>query len=143
MAIHIHKIGDKQAAIHMIRYDYDEDRDEVPVIPKMTLDVRLARPFRMAKSFSPVGDCVRLSGPGAVHVSARAEGIFPIGTLELVQNGRVVASTDDSSGAHRLDLETDVRVDGNCWLAAACGGPHHFSAPSRHDASARRVFAHS
>jgi hypothetical protein len=37
----------------MIRYDYDEDGDEVPVIRKMTLDVRLARPFRMAKPSAP------------------------------------------------------------------------------------------
>jgi hypothetical protein len=55
MAINIAKVGDKQAAIHLIRYDYDADRDEVPVIPKMTLDIRLSRPFRMANSYSPVG----------------------------------------------------------------------------------------
>src|SRR5262249_29284471 len=56
LSIHIHKIGDKQAAIHIVRYDYDEDLDAVPVIPKMTLDVRLARPFRMATTVSPVGN---------------------------------------------------------------------------------------
>jgi len=41
---HIHRIGDKQAAIHVIRYDYDEERDEVPVIGSMHIDVRLSRP---------------------------------------------------------------------------------------------------
>jgi hypothetical protein len=56
LAINIHKIGDKQAAIHVIRYDYDEERDEVPVIPNMHIDVRLSRPFRMVKTFSPMGD---------------------------------------------------------------------------------------
>jgi len=56
MAVNVHRIGDKQAAIHVIRYDYDEERDEVPVIPKMQLDVRLARPFRMVKTFSPLGE---------------------------------------------------------------------------------------
>jgi hypothetical protein len=62
MAINIAKIGDKQAAIHLIRYDYDEDSDEVPVIPNMTLDVRLSRPFRMGKAFSPAGEVgVRLT----------------------------------------------------------------------------------
>src|SRR5258706_12035724 len=90
-----------------------------------------------------IGDCVRLSGPGTVHVSARAEGIFPICTLQLIQNGRVVASTDDPSSARRLDLQAGVRVDGNCWLTARCGGPHYFDAPSHHDAWARRVFAHT
>jgi len=62
LAINIHKIGDKQAAIHLIRYDYDEERDEVPVLPRLVLDVRIARPFRMAKAFSPAGEVeVRLS----------------------------------------------------------------------------------
>ena len=56
MAINIHKIGDKQAAIHLIRYDYDEARDEVPVLPRLTVDVRLSRPFRMATTFSPMGE---------------------------------------------------------------------------------------
>jgi hypothetical protein len=64
LAINIHKIGDKQAAIHLIRYDYHEDRDEVPVLPKLVMQVRLARPFRMAKAFSPAGEvgvCMSIS----------------------------------------------------------------------------------
>jgi hypothetical protein len=56
MAVNIHKIGDKQAAIHLIRYDYDEARDEVPALPRLAADVRLARPFRMARAFSPAGE---------------------------------------------------------------------------------------
>ena len=53
MAIAIHRIGDREAAIHIIRYDYDEERDEVPVIPRLQLDVRLSRPFRSATALSP------------------------------------------------------------------------------------------
>lgn len=56
LAINIHRVGDKEAAIHVIRYDYDEDRDEVPVIDRMTLDVRVARPFRSVSAISPLGD---------------------------------------------------------------------------------------
>src|SRR5438034_230630 len=56
LAINVHRIGDKQAAIHVIRYDYDEERDEVPALDSMHLDVRLGRPFRMVKVFSPRGD---------------------------------------------------------------------------------------
>lgn len=62
MAINVQKIGDKQAAVHIIRYDYDEGSDQVPIIPRMTLDLRLSRPFRMAKAFSPSGEVgVRLT----------------------------------------------------------------------------------
>ena len=90
-----------------------------------------------------IGDRVQMSGPGTVNVSARAESIFPIGTLQLIQNGRVVASAEDVKGARRLDLQADVRVDGNCWLAARCGGPQYFDAPSHHDSWERGVFAHT
>jgi len=39
----------------VIRYDYDETRDEVPVLPRMQLDVRLSRPFRTVEVLSPRG----------------------------------------------------------------------------------------
>ena len=48
--------GDKEAAIHVIRYDYDEERDEVPVLDRMTLDVRVGRPFRTVSAISPLGE---------------------------------------------------------------------------------------
>jgi hypothetical protein len=56
LAINVQKIGDKEAAVHLIRYDYDEERDEVPILPHLVLDVRLSRPFRMATVFSPRGE---------------------------------------------------------------------------------------
>jgi hypothetical protein len=55
MAINIQKV-DQGAAIHIIRYDYDEDADEVPVLDKLRLGVRFGSPYRMVKSFSPVGE---------------------------------------------------------------------------------------
>jgi len=56
LAVNLHRVGDKEAAIHVIRYDYDEERDEVPVLERMTLDVRLSRPFRSLKVLSPLGE---------------------------------------------------------------------------------------
>jgi hypothetical protein len=56
LAINVHRISDKEAAVHVIRYDYDEDRDEVPMLSRMRLDVRLSRPFRMVQAFSPTGE---------------------------------------------------------------------------------------
>ena len=56
LAVNIHKVGDKEAALHVIRYDYDEARDEVPILDRMTIDVRIARPFRMVKVLSPAGE---------------------------------------------------------------------------------------
>ncbi len=54
--IAIHRVSDREAAIHLIRYDYDETRDEVPVIDRMTLEVRLPRPLRSVRAFDPTGD---------------------------------------------------------------------------------------
>jgi len=56
LAINLSRVGDKEAAVHVIRYDYDEERDEVPIIDRMTLDVRLARPFRSLSVISPSGE---------------------------------------------------------------------------------------
>ena len=56
LAVNIHKVGDKEAAVHVIRYDYDEERDEVPVLDRMTLDVRVGRPFRTVSAISPLGE---------------------------------------------------------------------------------------
>jgi hypothetical protein len=56
LAINLSRVGDKEAAIHVIRYDFDQERDEVPVIDRMTLDVRLSRPFRSLSVLSPSGE---------------------------------------------------------------------------------------
>ncbi|MGZ8623318.1 MAG: hypothetical protein ACXWYQ_04060 [Actinomycetota bacterium] len=55
LAVNIHRLGDREAAIHVIRYDYDEGRDEVPVLERMHVDVRMPRPFRSVETFSPSG----------------------------------------------------------------------------------------
>jgi hypothetical protein len=56
LALAIHRVSDKEAAIHVIRYDHDDEHDEVPVLPRMQLDVRLPRPFRTVDVLSPRGE---------------------------------------------------------------------------------------
>jgi hypothetical protein len=56
LAINVHRLSDREAAIHLIRYDYDEERDEVPVIPRMRIELRLSRPFRTPTAYSPTGE---------------------------------------------------------------------------------------
>jgi hypothetical protein len=56
LAINVAMVGDKEAAIHVIRYDYDEALDAVPVLDRMTLDVRVGRPFRSVSALSPLGE---------------------------------------------------------------------------------------
>jgi len=74
-----------------------------------------------------IGDAVRLpSTGGTVEVEARAESFLPLGRLELVRNGRVVADTRSKRGARLLRLAARVPVSGSGWIAARCTGyPRH------------------
>jgi hypothetical protein len=40
----------------VIRYDYDDERDEVPALPELVLRFRLPRWYRDARAFTPVGE---------------------------------------------------------------------------------------
>ena len=42
--------------------------------------------------------------------------------LEIVLNGRVVASREERAGARELTLQENVKVTGPGWLAARCAG---------------------
>jgi len=92
-----------------------------------------------------IGDVVALpAAGGTVEVHAWAESIFPITRLEIIRQGRVVASTEVSGGARRLELREQLKIDGHTWLAARTGGgPSYFESPQHHDLWARRVMAHT
>ncbi len=90
-----------------------------------------------------IGDTVNLpAGGGTLEVEATAESIFPVHTLQIVHNGKVIAETTEDNGARQLTLKTNVTLDRNSWLAARCGGPHYSVVP-HHDAWQRGVFAHT
>jgi hypothetical protein len=56
------------AAVHLIRYDYDEAADAIAPLPELELDLRLAQPFSRATAFSPSGDLrASVTGEGASH----------------------------------------------------------------------------
>ena len=68
LALNIHQLGEKEAALHFIRYDYDQQTDAVPVLPELTLNVRLSRPFRQATALSPDGRLsVSMTPSGPMH----------------------------------------------------------------------------
>jgi hypothetical protein len=83
------------------------------------------------------GDTVGLSGPGTVSVHATVRGIFPLRSLEIVRNGEVVAAVQ-ADGGRQAEISTELRVDGNSWVACrAFGVDYHL------DEWGRRVFAHT
>jgi hypothetical protein len=89
-----------------------------------------------------IGDTLHLPSAGTVEVEATAQSIFPIHTLQIVQQGRVVAATEESKGSRVLHLKTSLKVDRHTWLAARCEPPGS-DALHHHDVWTRGVFAHT
>ncbi len=90
-----------------------------------------------------IGDTLAISGRGSVEVEAWTESILPVFSLEIVQNGRVVARTESRSGSRRLELKESIRIDGHSWIAARTGAFDYFDIVPHHDVWNRGVFAHT
>jgi hypothetical protein len=99
--------------------------------------------IRLSVEGHAIGDVVRTSGPGTVEVQASAESVLPMDSLQLVVNGDVVHTVSEPSPARRLALSAMVRIDGDSWVAARCGGPAYFDAETHRDVWGRRIFAHT
>ncbi len=71
-----------------------------------------------------IGDSVRMSSSGGtVEVEAIAECFRPLDRLEVVMQGKVVASVSGGrSGAKKLKVKAKVRVPHSTWIAARCYG---------------------
>ncbi len=109
--------------------------------------VRAGRTFVSSGSFvelvvegCEVGDVVRLGrGGGSVDVHATAAASQPvIDRLELIHDGKVVASTTAPAGADRVTLEERVAVSRSGWLAARVTSRRQI-----HSANATCMGAHS
>jgi hypothetical protein len=102
------------------------------------------------------GNTIKLPGNGGtVEIEATAESIFPIHTLEIVQEGKVVASSEVERASslfinskqagrslYRLHLKTSLKIESHSWLAARCGGPKYVAHP-HYDVWQRGMFAHT
>lgn len=114
--------------------------------------LRLGRTFlsggpilRFAVNGAQIGDMLRLPGNGGtVEVEAEAYSILPIHTLQIVQEGQVVASTEESYGTDRLFLKTHLTLNHHTWLAARVGGPGYDQVVPHFDGFLRRgIMAHT
>ena len=69
---------------------------------------------------SPGAEITLDAGGGSLEVQARAQSYVPFHRLEVIMNGRVVASREETQGTNDLTLKETLRVPGSCWLAARC-----------------------
>ncbi len=61
---------------------------------------------------------------GSVQAVVDARSFVPFHRLELVQNGRVVASRDAPGGTRELKLDEKLKIAGPGWIAARCVSKH-------------------
>ncbi len=90
-----------------------------------------------------VGDTVELSSAGTVEVHAWAESVVPMSKLEIIQEGRVVASADSESPTRKLSIREKIKIDSNSWLAARAGGPGYYQGHQYYDVWERGIFSHT
>ena len=99
--------------------------------------------IRFTVNGEPVGSTIHLSGNGgSVELRTEADSIFPIHTLQIVQQGQVVAATEEPAGTKQLSLRATLKIEKDTWLAARCAGPG-YDALRHHDWWSRGVFAHT
>jgi hypothetical protein len=71
-----------------------------------------------------IGDELRLKGNGGtLSVEAEASSFQPLGRLEIVHNGRVVASATPDADPRHIRLAANLQVEADGWIAARCDGP--------------------
>jgi hypothetical protein len=68
----------------------------------------------------PGGEIPMPNGGGTVEVRASAVCAVPIHRLQIVLNGRVVASRENAAGTRELTLSESIKVAGPGWIAARC-----------------------
>lgn len=92
-----------------------------------------------------IGDTLHINGNGGmVEVIASAVSIFPMHTLQIIQEGKVVASVDDVGGNKELILKAKLKIDHDTWLSARVGGNNYFDPSNHHhDEMKRGIMAHT
>ncbi len=85
-----------------------------------------------------VGERLALDKPRAVRVEAAGTGRHNFQKLELVQNGKVIATqpAENKDGAYAARLSREVKIDGPAWFAV------RIDATTKNEFN-QRLFAHS
>jgi TolB protein len=88
-----------------------------------------------------IGGTIKLAAPRSARVKARAEAQTPIQKLELIQNGRVIATAQASGNKFEIILDQELLLDRSGWIAArVTGPPANHLAPGQHQAHTNPVY---
>jgi hypothetical protein len=90
-----------------------------------------------------IGDTLRLpSDGGKITVTATARGIFPVGILQIIQEGVVIAESDGTDDPEHLEAQLHTEIVTDTWFAARCVPDTDVNLRHR-DEWERSVFAHT
>jgi hypothetical protein len=127
------------------------DRDEPISFDRWADGIRAGRTYmsagpvlRFAVDGVGIGGTVVVPrGAASVEIVGSATSATPLGSLQVVAGGVVVAEAVAPAGATHLEIHERVSVDGPTWLALRSGGPAYFDAPRTQDFFTRGIFGHT
>ena len=90
----------------------------------------------------PVGSTLKVKPGSKVELLAEVRSIFPVHTLQIVQEGSVVAEVSEPKGSRELRLHERINISSDTWLAARCAGPNYTALP-HFDVRRRSIMAHT
>ena len=76
--------------------------------------------FFQADGKTPGSEITLKAGGASIEVRAEVRSYVPVHRLDVVMNGQVVSSREESSGVKTLTLNDKIQVPGPGWLAARC-----------------------
>ena len=76
--------------------------------------------FFQAEGKTPGSEITLGMGGATLELHAEVNSFVPVHRLDIVLNGHVVASREESAGIKQLTLKEKVKVPGSGWLAARC-----------------------
>jgi hypothetical protein len=89
------------------------------------------------------GETLRVKGGGTLTVRAEASSIFPVHSLELIAQGKVVDTATSIRGSRHLTLNGRLEIRSDTWIAARVGGRDYFDFTQHRDLWSRGVMAHT
>jgi hypothetical protein len=94
---------------------YKSGRTFVTNGPMLFLDVDGKQP----------GAEIRLSGPSSVRVTARAQSVISMGSVEVIVNGKVAATAKATGDGKKAEISMNIPVQHSSWIAARVSGEGH------------------
>jgi hypothetical protein len=79
--------------------------------------------LELAVNGREIGEVVNLPSPAAIKVRAAASAQFPLDRVEILYNGKVLATAPPSSDSLSARFEQALRIDQSGWLALRASGP--------------------